>query len=97
MLRCGDGSLYTGWTNNLEKRLLAHSRGEGAKYTHSHLPVRLVYYETFADSGSARKREAAVKHLKKSEKEKLPGLLSEEEKKRVREINSVCGIIGEEK
>ena len=47
ILRCGDSSLYTGWTNNLKKRLAEHSLGKGAKYTRAHLPVLLVYYETF--------------------------------------------------
>ena len=43
ILRCGDGSLYTGWTNNLEKRLEEHNQGRGAKYTRAHLPVVLAY------------------------------------------------------
>ena len=49
ILRCGDGSLYTGWTNNLEKRLEAHNAGRGGRYPRSRLPVKLVYYESFAD------------------------------------------------
>ena len=46
ILRCGDGSLYTGWTNDLERRVEAHSAGRGAKYTRAHLPVELVYSGT---------------------------------------------------
>ena len=45
MLRCGDGSLYTGWTNDLEKRVMTHQLGLGGKYTRSRLPVELVYFE----------------------------------------------------
>ena len=48
IVECGDGSLYTGWTNNLEKRIQAHNAGKGAKNTNSRLPVKLVYSETFA-------------------------------------------------
>ncbi|MEG1849131.1 MAG: GIY-YIG nuclease family protein, partial [Oscillospiraceae bacterium] len=49
LLRCGDGSLYTGWTDDLARRLAAHQAGKGAKYTRSHLPVELVYRERLAD------------------------------------------------
>lgn len=63
MLRCADGSLYTGWTYDIEKRLAAHSDGSGAKYTRSRLPVELVYLEHVQDKSSALKREAAVKKL----------------------------------
>ena len=49
IVECGDGSLYTGWTNNLEKRIQAHNAGKGAKYTKSRLPVKLVYSETLCD------------------------------------------------
>ena len=71
MLRCGDGSLYTGWTNDLEKRVETHSTGKGGKYTRSRLPVELVYYEVFHTKEEAMKREAAIKKMGKSEKEKL--------------------------
>ena len=47
ILKCKDGSFYTGWTNNLEKRIKDHNAGKGAKYTKSRCPVELVYYETF--------------------------------------------------
>lgn len=71
ILRCGDGSLYTGWTNNLEKRLKDHNQGHGAKYTRSHLPVTLVYYECFDTREEAMRREAAIKKLSRPEKERL--------------------------
>ena len=51
LLECSDGTLYCGWTNDLEKRVKAHNSGRGAKYTKSRRPVRLVWYETFRDEG----------------------------------------------
>lgn len=71
ILRCNDDSLYTGWTNNLEKRFKAHSSGKGAKYTKARLPVELVYYEEFEDKISAMKREYEIKKLSRREKLKL--------------------------
>lgn len=71
MLRCADGSLYTGWTNDLDKRLKAHNSAKGAKYTKSRLPVELVYYEEYEDKRKALSREAAIKKLNKNAKEKL--------------------------
>ncbi len=71
ILRCGDGSLYTGWTNNLEKRLEAHNAGRGGRYTRSRLPVKLVYSESFDTKNEAMRREAAIKKLTRQEKEKL--------------------------
>ena len=71
MIRCKDGSLYTGWTNNLEKRFRNHCKGKGAKYTRGRGPLELVYYEVFEDKGEAMRREYEIKQLKKSEKEKL--------------------------
>lgn len=71
ILECEDGSYYTGWTNNLEKRFAAHKNGKGAKYTRAHKPVRIVYYETFESSCEAMKREAAVKKLSHREKKAL--------------------------
>lgn len=73
MLKCADGSIYTGWTNDLEKRLRAHNAGEGARYTKSRRPVELVYYETFPEKSQALKREYALKQLKRGEKLKLIG------------------------
>lgn len=71
MLRCRDDSLYTGWTNNIEKRLEDHNSGKGAKYTKARRPVELVYYESFETKEEAMRREWQIKQLKKSEKEEL--------------------------
>ena len=71
VLRCSDNSLYTGWTNNLEKRLKTHLAGKGAKYTKARLPVELVYYEEFEDKIEAMKREYKIKQLSRKEKLKL--------------------------
>ena len=71
LLRCPDGSLYGGWTNDLARRLKAHRTGKGgAKYTKSHggPAVRLAYAERCADKSAALKREAAIKKLPKAEK-----------------------------
>ena len=71
ILRCNDDRLYTGWTNNLEKRIKAHSHGKGAKYTRARVPVELVYFEVFEDKIEAMKREYAIKQLKRKEKLEL--------------------------
>ena len=63
ILRCGDGTLYTGVAADLDKRLDAHRRGVAAKYTRSRLPVALAYEEHQPDRGSAQKREAALRRL----------------------------------
>ena len=63
MLRCGDGSLYTGVTNNLDRRMATHRAGKGGAYTRSRLPVRLVYAERRGSRGAAQSREAAIKRL----------------------------------
>lgn len=68
ILKCGDGSLYTGWTNNLEHRVAVHNAGKGSKYTASRLPVKLVYYETFPTKQEAMSREYAIKQLSRKEK-----------------------------
>ncbi len=68
ILECADGTLYTGWTNDLEKRLAAHNAGQGAKYTRGRGPVRLRYYEVFADKEAALRREASLKRLSRTEK-----------------------------
>ena len=62
ILRCGDGTLYTGWTNDLEKRVASHAAGRGGKYTRSRLPVELVWYETFETKQQAMTREWQIKH-----------------------------------
>lgn len=71
ILRCRDNSLYTGWTNDLEKRVEMHNAGKGAKYTKARLPVELVYYEMFETKEEAMRREYAIKQMKKKEKEEL--------------------------
>ena len=68
ILRCGDGTLYTGWTNDLEKRLRTHAAGKGAKYTRARLPVTLVYTEVFETEHEARSREYGIKRLTRSQK-----------------------------
>ena len=74
MLRCGDGSLYTGCTDCVERRLAVHQSGKGAKYTRSRLPVSLVYQEEAADRSAALRREAVIKKLRRQEKLRLAGL-----------------------
>lgn len=68
IVECADGSLYTGWTDNLEARVAAHNAGKGAKYTRSRLPVKLVYYESFDTKEEAMSREWHIKQLTRSEK-----------------------------
>ena len=68
LLRCSDGTLYCGWTDNLEKRLAAHNSGKASKYTRSRLPVKLVYYEVFDTKREAMSREARIKRLSRREK-----------------------------
>lgn len=71
ILLCRDGSYYTGYTNNIEKRLIAHRSGKWAKYTRWRLPVELIYSEIFEAESEARKREYAIKQLSKKQKEIL--------------------------
>ena len=80
MLECGDGSLYTGWTNDLARRLAAHQSGRGAKYTRGRAPVRLVYAEQCTDKSAALRREAAVKALPRARKLELARQWETEEK-----------------
>lgn len=71
ILKCSDNTLYTGWTNNIEKRIKVHNDGKGAKYTRARLPVELVYFEEFDDKREAMKREYAIKKLTRQKKENL--------------------------
>ena len=71
MLRCRDGSLYTGWTNDLEKRLKAHNSGSASKYTRTRLPAELVYFEEWESKEAAMSREWHIKRLSREEKLKL--------------------------
>lgn len=68
MLRCKDGSLYTGWTNDLEHRQAMHSSGRGAKYTRGRGPLELVYSEELPDKEAALRRECAIKKLRREQK-----------------------------
>ena len=72
ILECADKTLYTGYTNDLEKRLKAHNEGKGAKYTKNRLPVKIVYHEEFDDKKEAMSREWFIKHrLTREEKLEL--------------------------
>ena len=71
ILKCSDETLYTGWTNDLEKRINAHNAGKGAKYTKNRRPVELAYYEEFATKEEAMSREYAIKQLTRRKKEEL--------------------------
>ena len=68
ILRCADGTLYTGWTNDLERRLRAHNAGTGSKYTRARRPVELCYSEAWEDKRTAQQREWAIKQLTRAEK-----------------------------
>jgi predicted GIY-YIG superfamily endonuclease len=73
MLRCADGSLYTGITTDLERRCTQHNRGRASRYTRARLPARLIYQEAWATRGLALRREAAIKALPRRRKEALLG------------------------
>ena len=68
IVECSDETFYTGWTNNLEKRITQHSSGKGAKYTRGRGPVKLVYYEEFNEKSEAMKREYEIKKMKRNDK-----------------------------
>ena len=71
MVRCKYGTFYTGWTNNIEKRIRAHNEGKGAKYTKTRRPVELVYLEKFETKEEAMSREYHIKRLTREEKRRL--------------------------
>ncbi|MCI9155915.1 MAG: GIY-YIG nuclease family protein [Lawsonibacter sp.] len=71
ILRCGDGTLYTGITDDVPRRLAAHRSGKGAKYTRGRGPLELVYQEQVPNKSAALKREIAIKKLTRREKERL--------------------------
>lgn len=71
ILECGDGSYYTGYTNDLTQRLRKHEEGKGAKYTRGRGPLRLVFKESFSTKQEAMRMEFAVKKLNRSEKERI--------------------------
>lgn len=71
ILECSDGTYYTGWTNNLNRRLQAHNAGRGAKYTKVRRPVTLRYFEVFETKEEAMRREYEIKQMRRFEKEEL--------------------------
>ena len=71
IIRCSDGTLYTGWTNDLEKRIASHNDGTGGKYTRARRPVKLVYHEAFETKQEAMSREWQIKHMSRQDKDKL--------------------------
>ena len=73
ILKCSDNTLYTGYTNDLDKRINTHNSGKGAKYTRGRIPVKLVYMEEFQDKLDAQKRERTIKKLSRLNKLKLIG------------------------
>lgn len=73
MLRCCDNSIYSGYTNDLKKRVKVHNSGKGAKYTRAHLPVELVYFEEFYTKSEAMQREYELKQYSHKQKEMLIG------------------------
>ena len=73
ILRCGDGTLYTGITDDVERRLAAHRAGKGAKYTRGRGPLELVYREKAEDKSAALRRESQIKRLSRADKLRLIG------------------------
>jgi len=73
ILECGDGTFYTGWTTDPERRVKQHNRGAGSRYTRSRLPVKLVYLEPQPDRAAAMKRERTIKRLSREKKKQLIG------------------------
>jgi putative endonuclease len=71
IVRCADGTLYTGWTTDTTRRVAQHNAGRGARYTRSHGPVTLVYREEVPDRSTAMRREATIKKLDRERKERL--------------------------
>ena len=71
ILKCSDGTYYTGWTKDLDNRLKVHNSGQGSKYTRVRLPVSIIYYEYFESDNDAMKREATIKRLSRKGKEEL--------------------------
>jgi len=90
ILECADGTYYTGWTVDPERRLTAHNKGRGARYTRTRCPVKLVYVEELPDQKSAMKREIAIKRMKRERKVKLIGgrvVRSEKKKEKSMGVN----------
>lgn len=68
ILQCSDNTYYTGWTNDLDKRIFAHNSGDASKYTRARLPVKLVYFEAFSEKKDAMKREYEIKQMTRKDK-----------------------------
>ena len=79
LLKCSDGSLYAGWTNDPERRLKAHNSGTASKYTRSRRPVEMVYLEEFETKSEAMKREAALKMMTREQKLELIKICKQKE------------------
>jgi len=77
ILECNDETYYTGYTNDLQKRVLTHNKGKGAKYTRCRLPVRLIYFEEHGSKIDGMKREYQIKRMTRKQKEKLIKLSGE--------------------
>ena len=73
IVECSDGTFYTGWTTDPERRVKTHNAGRGARYTRMRQPVKLVYVEPQLDRASAMKRERVIKALSRASKKKLIG------------------------
>ena len=71
ILKCADGTFYTGYSTDPERRMKVHNSGKGAKYTRARRPVEIIYTEEFEDKAEAQRREYAIKQLTRAEKEKL--------------------------
>ena len=71
ILRCSDGTFYTGWTDDLKKRLDAHNKGLGSRYTRARLPVELAHKEEFTSKTEAMRRERAIKKMSRASKQRL--------------------------
>lgn len=91
ILECADGTYYTGWTVNPERRVAVHNQGRGARYTRTRCPVKLVYVEELPDQKSAMKREITIKRMKRERKMKLIGgriVRGEKKKEKSMGVNS---------
>jgi len=75
ILECADGTLYVGWTTDLERRLRAHNAGQGGRYTRGRRPVRLAYFEEHSTRQEARQREAVLRRLPRTKKLRLVSTL----------------------
>ena len=88
ILKCSDDTLYIGYTNNLEKRMIAHNNKKGAKYTRGRTPIELLYYEQFSEKGEALRQEHSLKKLKREQKDNyILENLKTNKKKIISEIN----------